>query len=128
MRALLLALLLAGCATGETLVTGTAREAVAPESVQIYLEAPPQYEVIGAVSASSSLGVSGQQNLDRAIAEVRQRAASMGANGVIIDYMGAPGGASPMAGVNTGGVVTLIPTRDAGDREVRARAVFVPNA
>lgn len=123
----LTAWLVAGSALADTLVTGQARPAISPESVQIYLEPPAEYEVIGAVSATSGLGFTGQHNLDRATARVRREAAEIGANGIIIDYMGVPGGQSPMAGASVGGVLVLSPTRDGGDREIRGRAVFVPD-
>lgn len=120
------ALLLSGCATGTTLVTGHARPAVAPEAVQLLLQAPSApYEVIGAVTSTSQLGMTAQQNQDRAIADARQRAGAMGANAIIIDYVGVPSGNSPVVGAVSGGVVTAIPTSDAGDREIRARAIFI---
>lgn len=125
LKHLVCALLLAGCASGTTLVTGTERAPTSPESVQVYLEAPANYEVLGSVQSTSRLGASAQSNLDRAVADVKARAAAIGANGVLIDYQGAPGGASPLVGVNTGGVQTLAPVSDGSDREVRARAILV---
>ena len=44
--------MLAACASGSALVTGTARTPVAPEQVQLYLEPPTEFEVIGIVNAS----------------------------------------------------------------------------
>lgn len=105
-----MALLASACATGTTLVTGQARAPVAPEAVQVYMEAPPAFETIGAVSEVSALGVNAQQNLNRAMADVKARAAALGANGVVIDYIGAPGGA----------LVAMAAT------ERSARAIFVP--
>jgi len=71
--------LLAACATGTTLVTGQARAPTSPAAVAVYLQDPAQpYEVIGAVASTSVLGVNAQANLDRAMADVKARAASMG--------------------------------------------------
>lgn len=114
------------CASGTSLVTGTQRAPTAPESVRVLLEQPAGgYEVIGAVTTSSALGMTAQQNQDRALNQAKERAAAMGANAIIVDYVGAPGGAPSYVGVNTGGVMTMAPTTDAGDREVRARAIFI---
>ncbi len=129
MRAVLLAVCvaLAGCATGTTLVTGQARAPTDPASVTVYLQEPTTpYEVVGAVASTSVLGVNAQANLDRAMTDIKARAASMGATAVIIDYMGTPGGASPVVGAVSGNTVTMIPLSDGGDREVRGRAIVTP--
>lgn len=123
--ALLAVAALAACATGTTIVTGTQRPATDPSSITLYTEAPPHYEVIGLVTGYGQTGLSAQGNLDRAIQDVRERAAAIGATGVIIDYAGVIGGAPSTIGTSAGGVTTVVPVGDAGDREVRGRAIFV---
>jgi hypothetical protein len=127
MRTLLIiaSLALASCASGTSLVTGQSRAPIPAEQVRIYLEPPASYEVVGAVSAVSRLGINAQANLDNAIADVRERAAAMGANGVLLDYQGVPVGGSGAVATTSGGVTSIIPTGDGGDREVRGRAIFV---
>lgn len=85
---LFLPLILTGCASGTYLITGTQREAIGAESVVIYTEFPAQYETIGIVTASSDAGWTEQGSLNYAVAELKNQAAKIGANGVVIENMG----------------------------------------
>jgi hypothetical protein len=79
--------LLAGCSASSHVLTGTARPPIAPESVRIYNQPPPgKYEQIATVTASSqgSLAIGSQQNLDKAIERLKEEAAKLGANGVLL--------------------------------------------
>jgi len=79
--------LLAGCSTSSHVLTGTAHPPIAPDSVRIYNQPPPgQYEQIATVTASSqgSLAIGSQQNMDKAIARLKEEAAKLGANGVLL--------------------------------------------
>ncbi|MDR2475629.1 MAG: hypothetical protein LBD45_07200 [Bacteroidales bacterium] len=80
--------LLSGCATGSVIVTGNVRTAIDPGAVKIYLEPPAQYETIGIVEASSAVELSSQAAQDRVIAELKKRAAKIGANGIILTNIG----------------------------------------
>ena len=82
-------LLIGGCAYGDgsTFVTGTTRKPVEQSIVQIYLNPPPEYEVIGLVSGSGN-GWTEQESLDLAIEQLKKRAASIGANGVLLTMTG----------------------------------------
>jgi len=81
-------IVLFGCATGSTIITGNARSAIAPDEVKIYLDPPSQYEVIGLVEASSDVELSSQAAQDRVINELKNRAAKIGANGVLLTNAG----------------------------------------
>lgn len=84
MRYLLLLLMLVGCATGSALVTGTTRQPTNPDAVKILTEAPQQYESIGIVTAEGYATLSRQQTQDNALAELKQQAAKIGANAIIL--------------------------------------------
>lgn len=88
MRYVIVLLILAGCATGSVLITGTQRPATSPESVKILLEPPAQYETIGIVSAEAYSAASGQMMQDNAVAELKIQAAKVGANAVILTEIG----------------------------------------
>src|SRR4029077_9173507 len=77
--ALIAMISLVGCASGSAVVTGTTRNPILPEEVQIYLEPPAEYEVIGLVSASSDAGWTDQGSQDYAIGELKKQAAKIGA-------------------------------------------------
>ena len=79
---LICALLLVGCATGSSIVTGTTREPIDPN--QLYLDEPEEYEAIGIVNASSNSGWTEQGSVDYAVKELKKQAAKLGANGVLL--------------------------------------------
>jgi hypothetical protein len=81
-------IILLGCATGSTVITGVARPAVDPSEVKIYPEPPSKYETIGLIEASSDVGISRQAAQDRVINELKIRAAKIGANGVLLTNSG----------------------------------------
>lgn len=83
---LLLAMLaLAGCATSHVL-TGTPRPAIDPAQVRIYHSPPPGgYEEIARLQTRSGALTYGEQNkIDSVMRKLRQEAASLGANGVLL--------------------------------------------
>ena len=85
---LLVSVALIGCTTGTSIVTGTVRPPISPSEVRLYLEPPSIYETIGIVEASSEVGFSSQAAQDRAIVELKSRAAEMGANGILLMDVG----------------------------------------
>ena len=86
----LIAISLAACASasGSAIVVGEVREPIDPNQVKLYLEAPANYEIIGIVSASSDAGWTEQGSVDYAVQELKNQAAKLGANGVLIESTG----------------------------------------
>jgi hypothetical protein len=80
------ALVLLGCSTSSHVMIGSAHPPISPESVRIYLQPPEKYEQIATLDASSqgSFAVTSQQNMDKAIARLKEEAAKLGANGVLL--------------------------------------------
>ena len=83
-----LALLLTACASGSAIVTGAKRTPLDPSIVKLYLEAPASSEVIGIVNASSDAGWTEQESQDYAVQELKNQAAKLGANGVLLETTG----------------------------------------
>ena len=81
-----MALLLIGCSTSSHVLIGTPRPPISPESVRVYLQPPPHYEQIATITGSSqgSMAITSQQNMDKAIARMKEEAAKLGANGVLL--------------------------------------------
>ena len=74
-----------GCADGSALVTGQARPPIEDwNSVVILTEMPDSAEQIAVVKASSDSGITQQQSLDFAVAELKKQAAKVGANAVVL--------------------------------------------
>ena len=84
--AALVAMLLPGCATSSHVMIGTARPPISPESVRVYVQPPEKYEEIAAIDATSqgSFAITSQQNMDKAIARLKEEAAKLGANGILL--------------------------------------------
>jgi hypothetical protein len=82
--------LLSGCATGAALVTGVKRAPIDPSQVRIYSSPPPKYEEVAIISANSywSWAWHEQAKMDTATRELREKAAKLGANGVIVKNLG----------------------------------------
>ena len=84
---MVLAAVLAGCASGPTRVTGQVRPAIEDyTTVTILTEMPEGAEQIAFINidASSVGGISLQQKVDYAAVELKQQAAKVGANVVVI--------------------------------------------
>ena len=85
---ILVALFVAGCTSGSTIITGNIRTAIEPSEIRIYLDPPAKFETIGLLEATSEVGFSRQAAQDRVIGELKARAAKVGANGVLLTHTG----------------------------------------
>jgi hypothetical protein len=130
-----LAAVLAACATDSVVVVGSKRPAISPAEVKIYSHPPPQFEEVAVLNASSSsmFTTGGQKTVDTVIARLKDQAANLGANGVVIEgfsdsqtgSLGTGVGSSSFSsnsavGVGAGGSFGIF--RKTG----HARAIFVP--
>ena len=114
-------LLIAGCASGSAIVTGTTRDPIDPSQVKLYLEAPEQeYEAIALVKASSDWGWTAQGSTDYAIDELKNQAAKLGANGILITGTGENTSTS-VGGYGSGVVITTTST----EQVVSGMAIYV---
>jgi len=81
---LVTALLLAGCASGSSTVVGEVRKAIDPSQVMQYFQLPDKYELIGIVTTPRDAGMTEQGAVDHAVEELKNEAAKLGANGIVI--------------------------------------------
>jgi hypothetical protein len=77
-----------GCATGSSIITGTKRPAINASVVKIYLDPPTKFESIGIIEVSSEVVFSRQSAQDKAMNELKSRAAKVGTNGVLLTSSG----------------------------------------
>lgn len=91
--------LLAGCASSHVLV-GKARPPIYPDQVKLYLRPPAKFEEIALLEASSkaSWAITQQGKMNKAIERLKEEAAQLGANGVILQGSGT----EYVGSVNTG--------------------------
>ena len=108
--ALVLVALLSGCSSASSIVTGQRRPPYDEDKVVVYL-APPsvKYEVIGLVTAKTSKGWTQQGYMDSAVANMKEEAADLGANGIILTGTGsvASGGMAMGTSPNTAVMATV---------------------
>ena len=124
-----------GCSTSSHVLVGTQRPPISPESVRVYLQPPPSYEQIATLHASSqgSFAFTSQQNTDVAMHRLKEEAAKLGANGVLLEGMqdtqsGSFGlgagsssyGGNSATGVGAGGSFALT------SKVAQALAIYVP--
>lgn len=96
---------LAGCATTSHVITGKPRTPIDPSQVTLYSSPPAKYEEIAVIDASSrsSFSFGDQKKMDAVIERLKKEAASLGANGVLLQRTGTEsGGGGVGAGIGTG--------------------------
>ena len=135
MTALSVALLLGACASPAPVLVGAKHPPIDPAQVKIYMSPPPVYEDVALLNPTSSslLMPGGSQQMNKIIEEMKQEAASLGANGVILEgFSDAQTGAlgtgvgsqsysgSGSVGVGVGGSFGIYKKTGHG------RAIFVP--
>lgn len=102
--AVLAASFLVGCASSSVLV-GKARPPIAVSEVKLYLTPPKKFEEIALLQSSSqsSLTFSDQSKMDAVIKRLKEEAAKVGANGVLLRSTGdQPGGSIGLGTMNGG--------------------------
>lgn len=79
--------LVAACAPSSHVLIGTQRAPISPAEVKIYSHAPPQYEEVAILNASSKsvFTPGGQAAMDKVVLRLKEQAAKLGANGVILE-------------------------------------------
>jgi hypothetical protein len=103
MSALMIAAL-SGCASSQVAIVGHARPAISPDQVQIYLQPPEsKYLEIANLSASSrgSFSFTAAAKIDKVIERLKDEAAKLGANGILLHGVGDQAGGSVGAGIST---------------------------
>ena len=81
--------LLAACASS-TVIVGKVRPAITAEQVKIYVHPPKRFEEIAVLESSSksSLAFSSQGKMDVVMRRLKEEAAKVGANGVLLQSTG----------------------------------------
>ena len=75
-----------GCSSSSHVIVGTTRPPISISQVKLYLDPPSKYEKIALVEASSknSLATGDQSKMNTAIERLKEEAANLGANGLIL--------------------------------------------
>ena len=83
-------IVLCGCGSTSTVMVGQARPSISPDAVRVYYTPPRHFERIAIINSSSggSWLFTTKGQLDDAINKLREEAAKVGANGVLIEATG----------------------------------------
>jgi hypothetical protein len=123
-----LPLMLAGCAATSSIMVGTPRPAIAPDQVRIYLTPPARYEEIAVVDASSrsSWAIGDQAKMDVVVKRMKEEAAKLGANGILLRSSGDrhAGSVGAVSGV---GSPSLLASESVFEKAGSGIAIYVPN-
>lgn len=129
------ALAISACAPTSHVLVGAARPPISVTEVKVYLQPPPAFEDIASLNASadSAFGTGGQASVDKVLQRLKEEAAKLGANGIILEGIsdrqtaslgGGTGSTSysgnTAAGVGVGGSLGIF------KKTGHARAIFVP--
>jgi hypothetical protein len=81
--------LVAGCGTTRTIMVGQPRPAISPGAVRVYQVPPRHYERIAIINSSGGTSwiFPDRDSMDEAIARLREEAAKLGANGVLLQQV-----------------------------------------
>ena len=126
-----LLLVLAGCASSSRVMLGAARPPVDPATVQVYTTPPAGSVQIAQLESTSAVGFGTQGQTDAALQRLKNEAAKLGANGVVLMGVGAGGGSPASVSVGAGswgshvggGVGIGIPTQQ---KRAAGVAIWVP--
>ncbi|RUO66976.1 hypothetical protein [Idiomarina ramblicola] len=98
-------LLLAGCASPtSSVLIGDARPEIPVEQVKVYVEKPESYEEIALIEATSdsSWSFGEQAKVEAVLQRLKEEAAKVGANGVLLEKTGEKEGNSVYVGTGAG--------------------------
>jgi hypothetical protein len=96
---------LLGCASS-AVVVGTVRPAISPAQVKLYLNPPKKFEQVALLESSSkaSWAISDQGKMNVVIERLKEEAAKIGANGVLLRGTGDQSGGTVGTGTYSGNV------------------------
>lgn len=121
--------LTAGCTIVDAshIVTGTTHPATSPTQIKLYGEAPKMpYEVIGIVNVTANNDwVAGQELLDDALTALKDEAAKLGANALLIDGINAHMSANDGIIVGSSDNLNWLFTDNTFEKSVQAKALYI---
>jgi hypothetical protein len=103
--ALLLSLMLAGCAGSSShIVIGTKRPQIDPSQVKLYWKPPAKFEEVAIIEASSrnSFAIGDQGKVNVVVERLKELAAQLGANGVLLQMTGSESAGGVVTGFSSG--------------------------
>ena len=82
---IVMATVLFGCTSTGSVITGKTRPPIAAEDVKLFLRPPLKFESVALINATVRSSPFRETNREKAVEELKKIAASMGANGVLLN-------------------------------------------
>ncbi|MDH5824963.1 hypothetical protein QFW77_18510 [Luteimonas sp. RD2P54] len=82
-------LMLCGCVSSHVLI-GERRPPISPDQVQVYLDPPPRFEKVAVLESNNnaSFAFTQQQKTNKVMERLKEEAAALGANGILLEGVG----------------------------------------
>lgn len=124
---LILCAVLTGCSASHVLV-GQQRPPIAASDVQVYLEMPANAEQIALLNADSEMAptFTSQQEVDWVMRRLKEGAAKLGANGIVLQQMGKEKGTATANTYNYGNGYSNTVISQSESQVASAIAIYVP--
>jgi hypothetical protein len=107
-------------ASVSTIVTGKERPEIDSGQVKVYSSPPKKYEDIAIISGSGGSGGTARRQTTNVIVELREAAAKLGANGILIEFAGTQNAGAVVIPSGNTSIVTPITTQ-----AITAKAIYV---
>lgn len=121
-------LALGACATATVVPVGNTRAPIDPSQVRLYAQPPAHYEVLGILQGNSNMEGTGQSGVNDTIKKLKEQAAKLGANGVLMGKMGQRYAGSFGSSSYLGWGNFLGSSSAAYSQTIEAQAIYVPDA
>ena len=94
---------LSGCAASSSVLVGKARPPISASEVKLYISPPKRYEEVAVLDATSknSWAITDQGKMDLVVQRLKEEAAKLGANGVLLQSSGSVSGGSVVVGTGS---------------------------
>lgn len=119
-------LALGACATATVVPVGNARTPINQSQVRIYAQPPLHYEVLGILNGNSNMEGTGQAGVTDVIKKLKEQAAKLGANGLLMGKMGQQYSGSIGSASYLGWGNFLGSSAAAYSQTTEAQAIYVP--
>ena len=120
--------LLVGCTTSSHIMIGSSRLPVDPASVRLYVDPPPVFETIAIIDVETEAGWDKQGATDIVVNRLKDEAAALGANGIILRYSTTEDRAARQTIVpviHAGEGLSIITGDDGPNARVAGQAIYV---
>lgn len=107
---------------------GATRTPVDPSTVTLYVDPPASYTTIAIIDVETEAGWNKQGSTDIVVERLKEEAAALGANGILLRYSTTEDAARPslIPVISSGDGVSIITGHDGPNARIAGQAIYVP--